>query len=88
MGDRHAPEWAIGMARITHFQPTSAQCPFVGFFQPVDNLPTLNVVNAGRAIPVKFGLGGDYGLSIFAARRDEMPDDSCDGGLYEYLRSD
>jgi len=40
---------------------------FTGFFQPVDNLPTLNVVNAGRAIPVKFSLGGDQGLDIFAA---------------------
>ncbi len=40
---------------------------FTGFFQPVDNLPTLNVVNAGQAIPVKFSLGGDYGLNIFAA---------------------
>jgi YVTN family beta-propeller protein len=39
---------------------------FAGFFQPVDNLPTLNIVNAGRAIPVKFSLGGDQGLDIFA----------------------
>src|SRR6266498_1181347 len=40
---------------------------FSGFFQPVDNLPTLNKVKAGAAIPVKFGLGGDQGLAIFAA---------------------
>ncbi len=40
---------------------------FTGFFQPVDNLPTLNVAKAGSAIPVKFSLGGDYGLSLFAA---------------------
>ena len=39
---------------------------FAGFFQPVDNLPILNIVNAGRAIPVKFSLGGDQGLDIFA----------------------
>jgi ELWxxDGT repeat protein len=39
---------------------------FTGFFQPVDNLPVLNQVKAGRAIPVKFGLGGNFGLSIFA----------------------
>jgi hypothetical protein len=42
------------------------QYAFTGFFQPVDNLPTLNTVNAGRAIPVKFSLGGDYGLNILA----------------------
>ncbi|HRJ56583.1 MAG TPA: PxKF domain-containing protein [Anaerolineales bacterium] len=40
---------------------------WTGFFQPVDNLPTLNLVSAGRAIPVKFSLGGDQGLNIFAA---------------------
>jgi len=32
---------------------------FSGFFQPVDNLPTFNVVKAGQAVPVKFSLGGD-----------------------------
>jgi len=40
---------------------------FSGFFQPVDNLPTLNLVKAGSAIPVKFSLGGNKALSIFAA---------------------
>jgi hypothetical protein len=39
--------------------------PFSGFFAPVNNPPTVNVVNAGRAIPVKFSLGGDRGLNIF-----------------------
>ena len=40
---------------------------FTGFFQPVDNLPTLNVVMAGRGIPVKFSLNGDQGLNILAS---------------------
>ena len=39
---------------------------FSGFFAPVDNLPTFNSVKAGQAIPVKFSLGGDQGLDIFA----------------------
>jgi tripartite motif-containing protein 71 len=39
---------------------------FTGFFQPVSNLPVVNVVNAGRAIPVKFSLSGNKGLNIFA----------------------
>jgi hypothetical protein len=39
---------------------------FSGFFSPVDNPPTLNVVKAGAAVPVKFSLGGDEGLDIFA----------------------
>ncbi len=39
---------------------------FNGFFPPVDNQPTLNVAKAGSAIPVKFSLGGNKGLNIFA----------------------
>ncbi len=38
---------------------------FSGLFQPVDNLPTVNVAKAGSSIPMKFGLGGNFGLSIF-----------------------
>jgi hypothetical protein len=40
---------------------------WTGFFQPVDNLPTENVVKAGSAIPVKFSLGGNQGLNILAS---------------------
>ena len=41
--------------------------PFTGFMQPVDNPPVVNTTNAGRAIPVKFSLGGNRGLGIMAA---------------------
>ena len=40
--------------------------PFGGFFQPVEDPPKVNTVKAGRAVPVKFTLGGDHGLNIFA----------------------
>src|SRR5437773_6135819 len=40
---------------------------FSCFFQPVDNLPTVNVAKAGAAIPVKFSLGGNQGLGILAS---------------------
>lgn len=40
---------------------------FVGFFQPVDNVPTLNIAPAGSSISVKFSLSGNQGLAIFAA---------------------
>jgi len=40
---------------------------FTGFFQPVENLPVVNVATAGSSIPLKFSLGGDHGLNIFAA---------------------
>ncbi|MDQ2999606.1 MAG: PxKF domain-containing protein, partial [Chloroflexota bacterium] len=51
---------------------------FAGFFQPIDNLPTLNVVNAGRAIPVKFSLSGNQGLNIFAAGYPKVQVSACD----------
>lgn len=39
---------------------------FAGFFQPVD-MDAVNRAKAGSAIPVKFSLGSDEGLDIFAA---------------------
>jgi predicted extracellular nuclease len=35
-----------------------------GFFQPIANPPALNIVKAGRAIPIKFSLSGDQGMDI------------------------
>ncbi|MCC5867297.1 MAG: PxKF domain-containing protein [Gammaproteobacteria bacterium] len=40
--------------------------PFTGFFRPVDNLPVVNRVRAGQAVPLRFSLGGDVGLGILA----------------------
>jgi uncharacterized repeat protein (TIGR01451 family) len=54
---------------------------FAGFFAPVDNLPVLNVVNAGKGVPVKFSLSGDKGLSIFAAGSPYSMTINCDGSL-------
>lgn len=51
---------------------------FSGFFSPVSNLPTLNTVNAGRGIPVKFSLSGDKGLNIFAANSPYSVSFNCD----------
>jgi hypothetical protein len=44
----------------------------------VDNLPELNIAKAGTAIPVKFSLGGDKGLSIFAAGYPKSQMIACD----------
>jgi hypothetical protein len=38
-----------------------------GPFQPVAPQPALNPVNAGQTVPVKFSLGGDFGLDVFAS---------------------
>ncbi|QSX77819.1 HYR domain-containing protein [Agrilutibacter solisilvae] len=51
---------ATGSFRVT------VSYAFNGFFQPVDNV-AVNTVKAGSAIPVKFSLGGNQGLQIFAA---------------------
>src|ERR1041384_718273 len=51
---------------------------FTGFFPPVNNPPVLNVVNAGRAIPVKFSLSGNKGLNIFAPNSPSSGPIVCD----------
>ncbi|HEX5705403.1 MAG TPA: PxKF domain-containing protein [Pyrinomonadaceae bacterium] len=51
---------------------------FTGFFSPVNNPPTLNSVNAGRAIPLKFSLSGNKGLSIFASGYPLSQQIACD----------
>lgn len=50
---------------LTHYYDVTYD--WSGFFRPIDNLPTLNKAKAGSAIPVKFSLAGDQGLSIMAA---------------------
>jgi Concanavalin A-like lectin/glucanases superfamily len=55
--------------------------PFTGFFQPVDNLPTINTVKAGSAIPVKFSLGSNLGLSILPAGSPASHQVSCATGV-------
>ncbi|HEX3037283.1 MAG TPA: PxKF domain-containing protein [Thermodesulfobacteriota bacterium] len=60
---------------------TSAGFSFTGFFQPVDNLPTMNSVKAGSAIPVKFSLNGDQGLNIFAEGYPASQPITCDSSL-------
>ena len=58
----HASAWNLGIAKAG-----TPLYSFKGFLQPVDNLPTVNTVKAGSAVPVKFSLGGDKGLDVFAA---------------------
>ena len=53
---------------------------FSGFFAPVDNEPTMNTTKAGSAVPVKFSLGGDFGLGILAAGSPSSVEVTCDSG--------
>jgi hypothetical protein len=53
-------------ATVTSFSPFAVfetAFNFTGFFTPVDN-GILNSMKAGSAIPVKFSLGGNFGLGI------------------------
>ncbi|HXT64183.1 MAG TPA: PxKF domain-containing protein [Pyrinomonadaceae bacterium] len=59
----------------------TVQFNFAGFFPPVANPPAVNIVQAGRGIPVKFSLSGNKGLGIFAAgspSSGEIPCNSSD----------
>lgn len=54
--------------------------PFSGFLAPVDNPPTVNMVHAGQAIPIKFSLGGNFGLGIIAAGYPTAQQVNCTSG--------
>jgi hypothetical protein len=51
---------------------------FQGFFAPVENPPSLNQVQAGRAVPLKFRLGGDQGLNVLAPGSPRSVAIACD----------
>ena len=51
-----------------------------GPFQPVDPQPTVNVMKAGRTVPVKFSLGGNFGLDVFAVGYPKSQQVACEGG--------
>jgi hypothetical protein len=53
---------------------------FSGFFPPVDNPPTVNTAKAGSAIPIKFSVGGDFGLNIFATLYPKSQPVACESG--------
>jgi hypothetical protein len=46
------------------FKVTVKPFTFLGFFQPVDNIPTLNTVKNGSTVPVKWKLQGQGGIEI------------------------
>ena len=52
--------------------------PFGGFYAPIDSLPAINQMQAGRAVPVKFSLGGDRGLAILAAGYPKSQSVACE----------
>ena len=55
------------------------------FYAPVDNPSVVNLVKAGSAVPVKFALGGDFGMDIFATGYPASASRPCAGGLTDAL---
>jgi hypothetical protein len=51
---------------------------FTGFLAPVNNPPVVNVMKAGRSVPVKFSLNGNQGLEIFASGYPRSRKITCD----------
>lgn len=75
---------ADSSTRVVEVTSGAAVCggfQFSGFFPPVDNPPTINAVNGGRAVPVKFTLGGNHGLDILAAGYPASVRVTCDTGV-------
>ena len=69
----------LGVNSLRSFRPGPTYA-FGGFLAPVNPLPTFNALKAGAAVPVKFSLGGDQGLAIFAAAYPRSQAIACDSG--------
>jgi microsomal dipeptidase-like Zn-dependent dipeptidase len=54
---------------------------FAGFFEPIDNPPVVNVMKAGRSVPVRFSLGGNMGLGILGAGGPSSTAVPCGAGV-------
>jgi probable HAF family extracellular repeat protein len=54
--------------------------PFSGFANPINAPPAFNTITAGRELMLRFGLGGDHGLGIFAAGSPSSVEVSCATG--------
>ena len=52
-------------AARTRYSATTPLYDFTGFFRPV-SMSDVNAVNAGRAVPIKFSLGGYQGMDVVA----------------------
>ena len=77
-GGRRELSALLGVA--TACPGTEPAYTFSGFFAPVNNLPVLNRMNAGRAVPIKFSLGGNQGLDILAAGSPSSKRVDCASG--------
>ena len=79
-------DWRVGVfSADAAFNATFSGFDFDGFYQPVENRDEagtliLNRVQAGSAVPLKFRLGGDFGLDVFADGYPQSRGIECDSG--------
>jgi hypothetical protein len=61
----------------------TVQYTFTGFFQPVDNPPTTNIVKAGQSVPLKFQLtcGGNFISDLLAVYSVQSINVICGGDV-------
>jgi hypothetical protein len=63
-------QWSYGVGVVENGTAIAlsagARYTFTGFLKPVDNPPTVNLVKAGSAIPLKWSLGGYQGMDVIA----------------------
>ena len=76
---------AAGNTGEAEFEVTVTPQPtvfdFSGLLAPIDAAPSLNKAKAGSTVPVKFSLGGDYGLDVLAAGSPSSQDVDCETGV-------
>ncbi|HYC32674.1 MAG TPA: PxKF domain-containing protein [Gemmatimonadales bacterium] len=74
-----------GFEQMPSWQPTLLPIPwdFGGFDPPIDREPVVNVTKGGRAIPLRFTLGGDKGMDLFLTGYPKFVTEDCEGGETE-----
>ena len=73
------------VSSLSPFIVARFQYAFQGFRQPVDNTPVVNRTKSGSAIPIKFSLGGNQGLTIFLDGYPKFVTTACDASDTEDL---
>jgi hypothetical protein len=68
---------------VTAAEVPPSQLKFTGFFQPVHNLPAVNLVKAGRAIAVRFTVEGSLGSGVLQPGSPSSVGASCSAGQAE-----
>jgi hypothetical protein len=73
-GNTSAKTFSVTVTKVIELE----QFMFMGFFSPVDNPPVSNRLKAGAAVPVKFSLNGNKGLSIIDDGFPRSQTTACD----------